>query len=59
MNKDLVIIHQFLPKAKCQMNGKEAECLVVSFADGSFNNVTLSWNALKQLVKLKDKQEVE
>lgn len=44
---------------KCSLSGKECDGVWVSFKDGSIVNVFLSWNALKQLVLLKDKQGAE
>jgi len=56
---DLVTIHEVKPKAKDAMNGKEGECVVCSFGDGSFQRVQISWNSLKQLVKLKSQNGSE
>lgn len=44
-------------KGKCSWSGKECEGVYVSFKDGSFTNVFLSWDALKKLVKLKSQQK--
>lgn len=54
---DLVVIHEVKPKAKCSLSGKEGECVVASFKDGTFTNLQVSWNALKQLVRLKGEQK--
>ena len=40
-------------KGKCSLSGKDCEGVVVTFADGSFKSVFLSWRSLQQLIKLK------
>ena len=54
---DLVTIHEVKSKAKCALSGKEGECVVASFRDGTFTQVQISWNALRQLVRLKGEQK--
>ena len=43
-------------KGKCSLSGKECTGVVVTFDDKSFENLFLSWNALRQLLELKLKQ---
>jgi hypothetical protein len=54
---DVVTIHKLLPKAKDQMNGKEGECIQCSFTDGSYKNITVTWQTLKGLLRLKGGEE--
>lgn len=44
-------------KGKCSLSGKDCEGVYVSFKDGTLTNVFLSWNALKQLVRLRVNQD--
>ena len=49
----IVTILELRPKAKDMLTGKEGECVLVSFTDKSFENICLSWNSLRQLLRLK------
>ena len=42
-------------KEACSLSGKQADGVWVTFKDGSFTNVFLSWRALRQLIALKSK----
>ncbi len=42
---------------QCEWSGKKCEGVFVTFADKSFENVFLSWDALKKLVRLKGGQK--
>ena len=50
-------IHDYLPEAQCQLSGKKAECLVVTFADGFPTEAKLSVREFIKLVRLKAQQE--
>lgn len=46
-------------KGECSLSGKKCDGVFVTFKDGTLTNVFLSWNALKQLVKLRASQQKE
>jgi hypothetical protein len=49
----MVTIHS-TRKGKCSLSGKDCEGVVASFEDGTFTEVFVSWQSLRQLVELRN-----